>query len=469
MQWKDTEDNRAMKKIIKHLQQHLHFSYVDAKLLYSYAYDYWIMLKDFGRVFPERVLGMLALPVESWDDFVNANPRGLKWHSPDQAESLSRYETEAIFDYLAEVSASRKKLPDTADLQQIIQVLIDRDGFTYEQAKLLYYCAYEYENVLEDTGRFDPGLAMIMLGMHRDDTDYDDCKFLNAGYPESEISKKNPKSTFRSEAMTKQTFVQLVQTILNSTPRYKMQEIRNYRLVTVKALKPIFDPVALEKLLIRQGTFGSMLELQAVLNAARAGIPGDFFMCDYPRRPELFKANLVKKLYGEYGMRKDLAVWAVDKWAAAFGWNTDEAGEKMDIADFHQPPREFSYTTELVSAKDIPAYFSDKGKKLDMPPVHLSRDYVTNQQWRLAFPTHIVQSGWLSQPVTWVTSLQSKEFCNLLSIRDGLKPCYNFYSNKCTFDTTANGWRLPNSVESIFLYYAWGRDDDYLRLARNAI
>jgi hypothetical protein len=61
--------------------------------------------------------------------------------------------------------------------------------------------------------------------------------------------------------------------------------------------------------------------------------------------------------------------------------------------------------------------------------------------------------------------MQGKE----LEDNRAMKSCYNFYGSKCTFDTTANGWRLPDGVEYSFLHYAWGRDDSYLRLARNAI
>lgn len=52
-------------------------------------------------------------------------------------------------------------------------------------------------------------------------------------------------------------------------------------------------------------------------------------------------------------------------------------------------------------------------------------------------------------PVETVSWKDAITFCNLLSIRNGLKPCYLFYngSEKIAFNPTVGGFRLPTEAE----------------------
>lgn len=52
-------------------------------------------------------------------------------------------------------------------------------------------------------------------------------------------------------------------------------------------------------------------------------------------------------------------------------------------------------------------------------------------------------------PVESVTWEDAVNFCNILSVRENLKPCYNFSEDgkEISFDETANGFRLPTEAE----------------------
>lgn len=186
------QDNQSMCKIMQHLIQNRSFSYSEAIFIYFYAYDYYIMMQDFGHVFPERALGMLGLEMSSWDDFLQAHPDSicLSHGLPNSALASGKTElTTPVLaysgkqDYMEKVSPARRKQPDSRSMHIILKPLMERDGYTYEQAKMLYFYSYHYEWILEDCGRmlFSWAMAMLNLSEERGD-DLDD--YLNAGYPE---------------------------------------------------------------------------------------------------------------------------------------------------------------------------------------------------------------------------------------------------------------------------------------------
>lgn len=183
MNFRPPKDNPAMKRIMKHLMTEHHFSFIEAKLVYYCAYEYLIMMQDFGHVFPERALGMLGLGISSWDDFLNAHPEAKNCPKKLRLMMSPLLADHDFFHKKERIGKRLKKQPDSKDLTAILNLLIEEDHYTYEQAKMLYFCAYHYDCILEDTGRFYPIWAMVMLGLERSEKLNDDIVFLDAGYP----------------------------------------------------------------------------------------------------------------------------------------------------------------------------------------------------------------------------------------------------------------------------------------------
>ncbi|MCP4144760.1 MAG: formylglycine-generating enzyme family protein [bacterium] len=60
-------------------------------------------------------------------------------------------------------------------------------------------------------------------------------------------------------------------------------------------------------------------------------------------------------------------------------------------------------------------------------------------------------SGCADCPVITVTFLNAIQFCNALSVIEGLEPAYDFYGEEIQFFTEANGYRLPTESEWEYL------------------
>lgn len=267
--------------------------------------------------------------------------------------------------------------------------------------------------------------------------------------------------------MPQQTLSQVASSLLSEANKYELIQIGEKRLVTIKEANTLFDTPRLEKHLAENCVFNSWLEMQAILTAQRAGVLADLYMYHGNAKPEQLKAALVKRLYDDYGLRRDIARWAVEQWAAALGSFLDDTNEITDLPPLKVASRKLSYHTELVSDQDPYSIFTRKNKPVRMPPVNLGHKPVTNALWRSVFPNHIVSFGLGTLPVYSLDRKDILHFCNLLSIRDSLMPCYNFTHPKEKLDATANGWRLPSKAESRFLSEVWDMGRKYLYLARN--
>ncbi len=78
----------------------------------------------------------------------------------------------------------------------------------------------------------------------------------------------------------------------------------------------------------------------------------------------------------------------------------------------------------------------------------MARYPVTQRLWQEVVgdnPSHF--SGCPDCPVENVNWYQAVEFCNALSKREGLRPCYAGSGDAITCDWTANGYRLPTEAE----------------------
>lgn len=59
-------------------------------------------------------------------------------------------------------------------------------------------------------------------------------------------------------------------------------------------------------------------------------------------------------------------------------------------------------------------------------------------------PSSFIGKNLPTETVTWKDAV---DFCNILSIQEGLKPCYVFGDDEVSIIATANGFRLPTEAE----------------------
>jgi formylglycine-generating enzyme required for sulfatase activity len=95
---------------------------------------------------------------------------------------------------------------------------------------------------------------------------------------------------------------------------------------------------------------------------------------------------------------------------------------------------------------------SDDGA-VDAKPAHrvkvdtflMDAHEITQEQYEKVMGTNPSRRKAPSNPVEQVTWAAAVKFCNARSTKEGLTPCYDLQTGKCTFE--ANGYRLPTEAE----------------------
>ncbi|WP_211211969.1 formylglycine-generating enzyme family protein [Flexithrix dorotheae] len=77
----------------------------------------------------------------------------------------------------------------------------------------------------------------------------------------------------------------------------------------------------------------------------------------------------------------------------------------------------------------------------------LSRYLVTQELYAMVIQKNPSEFKGDLRPVESVSWKEAVEFCNLLSQKEDLKPCYLITEEEVKFDAEANGFRLPNEGE----------------------
>jgi len=96
-----------------------------------------------------------------------------------------------------------------------------------------------------------------------------------------------------------------------------------------------------------------------------------------------------------------------------------------------------------------------RGEYLEQPvvrvrittPLLMSAYEITQTQWEQVMGTSPSYHRGASLPVESITWMDAVDFCNRLSIRQGLQPCYRINGDTVECDWTATGYRLPTEAE----------------------
>ncbi|MBK9247874.1 MAG: formylglycine-generating enzyme family protein [Ignavibacteria bacterium] len=112
----------------------------------------------------------------------------------------------------------------------------------------------------------------------------------------------------------------------------------------------------------------------------------------------------------------------------------------------------------LIATAEVPGgkFMLGSDKNFYEQPVHqitisnrlaIGKMEVLQHQWRMLMGYNPSWFKGDSLPVESISWNEAVDFCNRLSVRSGLVPCYSFYDDSVVCDFTASGYRLPTEAE----------------------
>lgn len=151
---------------------------------------------------------------------------------------------------------------------------------------------------------------------------------------------------------------------MNDTPRLKLIEI------IARYGKTVIDnPRQLHGLLLDHcGDYRR--EIRALMDAVNEGIPRDLSAASGAMPPAVLIANLTRRLLDKLPLAEDMACWAVETWAIAFGIialpsNSNPSGMQPPLTNLSQPR-----TAPVVAPQSTPVIQPSLKASMAPIPVH---------------------------------------------------------------------------------------------------
>ena len=198
--------------------------------------------------------------------------------------------------------------------------------------------------------------------------------------------------------------------------------------------------------------------------------------------------DCVYQLEEDCGLSKERATEVVDYLAVGLGWSV-----KLQQKPTTQEPQQ-QLAQPTVSSAPVPQQVntlqnmvyveggtflmgSENGEYVDEKPVHevtvssfyMGKYEVTQEEYQAVMGSNPSGFRGNNRPVENVSWYDAVEYCNRLSKKEGLTPCYSGSGDNITCNWNANGYRLPTEAEWEYAARGGINKDDYIYSGSNDI
>jgi len=190
--------------------------------------------------------------------------------------------------------------------------------------------------------------------------------------------------------------------------------------------------------------------------------------------------DCVYQLEEDCGLSKERATEVVNYLAAGLGWSVELQQKQQQVA---QPTVSSAPVPQQVNTPQNMVYVEGgtflMGSERDywQKPVHevtvssfyMGKYEVTQKEYQAVMGSNPSDFRGNNRPVHKVSWYDAVEYCNRLSKKEGLTPCYSGSGDDITCNWNANGYRLPTEAEWEYAARGGINKDDYIHSGSNDI